>query len=483
MVSRIAVTTCSSQANASLVANTPQMPHMSRECRSPDGSASISPVATEAAAPPPNPEPRRLRTDVFLTFGGKIAVLIMNVAATAIVARALGPSGRGTLAVAFALTMILVQLGSIGFATANPYYAAKDPASRARIVANSLWISAALGTALILTAIAIKIWAPSVIAGLNWLELAIALSGVPASLATLFLQSILVGEGRMVAYNVVEVVFAVLPVAALAVGFWVFDFDVTGALVVMSSGYWLGAGFYLALLLRHRPSFSSPDIALFLQMAKYGFRVYVATLLAFLVIRIDLLMVNSYLGAREAGLYSVAVAFVEGMYLLPTVIGLNLFARIARGGPDEMSAEVFRSVAVVYGLFCLVSVPLAAPAVRVLFGAPFEPATGLYYWIVPGAFSLGMLTILSHHFAGRGFPLEAMLIWFVGLAINLAINVAFLADEGTYIASLSSSIAYTILLFLHVRLFARQSGGYSALRPRLREVVRFVRVAVTRGAG
>jgi O-antigen/teichoic acid export membrane protein len=440
-------------------------------------------VPAEAAAPSANPEPRRLRTDVFLTFSGKAVVLVMSLVTSVIVARALGPSGRGTLAVAFALTMTLVQLGSFGFSTANPYFVARDPANQARVVANSLWISAALGTGLILTGIGIKIWAPSVIAGLNWLELSIALSAVPASLATLFLQSVLVGEGRMFAYNAVEVLLAVLAVVALVVGFWVFDFDVTGALLIMAGGYWLGAASYVALLLRHQPPFRSPDLSLFLEMAKYGFRIYVATLAAFLVIRIDLLLVNSYLGAREAGLYSVAVALVEGMYLLPTVIGLNLFARIARGGPDEMSAEVFRSVAAVYGLFCLVSVPLAAPAISVLFGASFEPATELYYWIVPGAFSLGMLTILSHHFAGRGFPLEAMLIWFVGLAINLAINIVFLADKGTYIASLSSSIAYTILLFLHVRLFARQSGGYSALRPRLREVVRFVRVAVTRDGG
>lgn len=287
----------------------------------------------------------------------------------------------------------------------------------------------------------------------------------------------------MVAYNAVEVALAVLPVAGLIVGFGVFDFEVTGALLIMVGAYWLAAGVYLVLLLRDRPTPRVPELSLFLEMARYGFRIYVATLVALLVIRVDVLMVNAYLGAREAGLYSVTAALVEGMYLLPTVIGLNLFARVSRGAPDQMSAEVFRSVAVLYGLLCLVSVPLAGPAIRLLFGAPFDPATELYYWIVPGAFSLGMLTILSNHFAGRGFPLEAMLIWFVGLAINLAINIAFLADEGTYIASLSSSIAYTFLLFLHLRLFARQSGGYSLLRPRMSEVVRFVRVAVTRGDG
>ena len=95
--------------------------------------------------------------------------------------------------------------------------------------------------------------------------------------------------------------------------------------------------------------------------------------------------------------------------------------------------------------------------------------------VVPGVFSLGMLTILSNHFAGRGFPLEAALIWVGGLAVNLAINLIFLPGNGTYIASLSSSISYGILLFLHMHLFAREAGGYRALYPSIPETVGFLR--------
>jgi O-antigen/teichoic acid export membrane protein len=118
--------------------------------------------------------------------------------------------------------------------------------------------------------------------------------------------------------------------------------------------------------------------------------------------------------------------------------------------------------------------------IPVLFGADFGDAVELYWWILPGVFALGMLTVLSHHFAGRGFPLEAMLVWFVGLAVNVALNLAFLERHGTWIASLSSTVAYSVLLVLHVRLFARDVGGYAALRPSPRETVRFVRAALSR---
>jgi O-antigen/teichoic acid export membrane protein len=237
----------------------------------------------------------------------------------------------------------------------------------------------------------------------------------------------------------------------------------------------------LAYLWAVRPSPAVLNRMLARRMLAYGFRAYVAILVSFLVIRLDLLLVNAYLGSTEAGLYSVAATLADGMYVLPAVVGLNLFPRVARSGESRETAEVFRSVAVLYGLVCLVTVPLAGPAVRLFFGDDFEGSISLYYWLLPGIYCLGMLTILAHHFAGRGYPTEAAAVWFVGLAINLAINVVFLPGRGAWVASLASSIAYAVLLVLHIRLFARETGSYEALRPRMREVVGFVRTAFARG--
>lgn len=140
-----------------------------------------------------------------------------------------------------------------------------------------------------------------------------------------------------------------------------------------------------------------------------------------------------------------------------------------------------RAAPVLYGLVCLATIPAAGPAIRALFGDEFEGATSLYYWLLPGIYSLGMLTILSHHFAGRGFPRQALMIWFVGLALNLALDFAFLPGRGAWVAALASSVAYAVLLVLHMWLFAREAGGFGAMRPRPGEVIRFVRVAFSRG--
>jgi O-antigen/teichoic acid export membrane protein len=164
------------------------------------------------------------------------------------------------------------------------------------------------------------------------------------------------------------------------------------------------------------------------------------------------------------------------------VVSLNLFPRVARGDPTKASAEVFRSVAVLYGLLCLATVPIAGPGIRMFFGDSFSGATSLYYWLLPGIYAYGMLTILSGHFAGRGFPRSAIVVWIAGMSLNVVLNVIFLPGRGAWVASLTSSISYCVLLGLHMWLFAREAGGFGSMRPRAREVVRFVRFAFTRGS-
>ena len=424
------------------------------------------------------PAPARLRTDVFLTFGGKTTVLALGFAIVAVVARELGTAETGSFLVAYSLTLLLSQVGGLGLTTANPYFAAREPSRIAQIVMNSLWLAAALGTALALAGASIKVVFPGALEGLGWAPLIVTLVGLPGGLATYLLQSVLLGEGRMVAYNGIEAAQTAVTLIAIAVGFVAFDFRLTGTLAIIVATRYLATAVYLTLLPRHASLF---DRELARRMLAYGFRAYVAIVLSYLIVRVDLLLVNAFLGQKEAGLYGVAATIADGMFVIPMVISINLFPRVARGDPLQASAEVFRSVAVLYGLLCLLTVPAAGPAITTFFGDSYSGATNLYYLLLPGIYAYGLVTILSSHFAGRGFPRAVIIVWVVGIALNLVLNVLLLPGRSAWVASVTSSVSYLILLALHMWLFAREAGGYGVLRPHAREVVKFVRVAFSRG--
>jgi O-antigen/teichoic acid export membrane protein len=364
-----------------------------------------------------------------------------------------------------------MQLGGLGLATANPAFVVRRSASEDRIVANTVWWAVALGTVVGTFALALRAAAPNFLEGLGWVEAILVAGTLPFALAAVLLQSILLGQGRTLAYNGVEVVAGVTSLAALVLALYVFDAGTAGALATLLAQYPLGAAIYLALLRRHGRVLQKPDLSLATKMLRFGFRVWVAIVLSFLVIRLDLFLVNAYLGAEQAGLYSVAVVLAQGMFLFPMVVGTNLFPRVAGAEAGELTASVFRTMVVLHGGFCVVAAALGGLIIRLVFGSSFGEAIPLFYWLVPGIFGLGLVTILSFYLAGQGYPFRGTLIWAVGLAVNVLANVSLLSTHGAVVASITSSVTYLLVLILHLRLVAPALGGYRALWPRQPDLV------------
>jgi len=412
---------------------------------------------------------RPLAHGVFLMLATKAGVQVCSLSGTVIFARTLGPSGRGAVAVALGFALLLAQFGNLGLQSANLYFAARDPRDIGMIVLNTAWGMAGVGAVLIGAVLAAKALFPAALRGLDWPDVIVVAAGLPALVALSPLQNVFLAEKRIHAYNGVELAGSVSVLAALAVVLIILHAGVLGALVVLVAANWAMALAFLALQRAHIPRLRRPDLKLFSRMFKYGLRIYLTTAIAYLVGRINVIFVNAHLGPAQAGFYAIGISVGDSLHLLPVIVPLNLFPRIARGETFESSAAVFRVLCIVFGVLCLLTVPLIKPAVDLLYGSRFAGAAAIYYWLLPGIFCYGMISTLSYHFAGRGFPLEALLVWIPGLAVNLAVVALFLPGHKAYVAALASSVAYAIVLALHVRLFAKESGGYRILMPRPRE--------------
>jgi O-antigen/teichoic acid export membrane protein len=417
---------------------------------------------------------RPLAHGVFLMFGTRALVQVCGLSGTIILARTLGPSGRGAVAVALGFGLLLAQFGSLGLPYANLYFAARNPSDIGVIVLNTVWTIALGGAILIGATFAAKALFPAILRGLDWVDVGVLAVGVPALVATFPLQNVFLAERRIQAYNAVELAGSVAVFIGLAIGLAILHVGVLGALVVIVAANWGTVLVFLALQRSHIPRFSRPDLRIFRRMFKYGFRIYLTTAIAYLVGRINLIFVNAHLGPAQAGFYAIGLSIGDTLHLLPSIVPLNLFPRIARGETFESSATVFRVLFILFGGLCLFTIPLIRPVIELLYGSRFAAAVAIYYWLLPGIFCYGMISTLSYHFAGRGFPLEALLVWIPGLAVNLAVVVFFLPGHKAYIAALASGISYAIVLVLHMRLFAKESGGYRALLPRPRETVSLV---------
>lgn len=418
----------------------------------------------------PRHAPRPMRFDVLVTVAGKGLFVALGAITTVLIARHLGPTGQGVFAVSFNLTLILVQLGSSGLSVATPTLVARDARLTSSIITNSLLLAGCGAILLAACALLLKALASDVLAGLNWINLAITLAALPAALATMFMQAVLQGQHRMPAFGLIDAAQASMTLCGVIVAIVAFAAGITGILAAITASRYVALLLALALLRADLSPTAPLRMGLLRSMLAFGSRIYLVGLITFLLIRLDLLLVNSILGQHQAGLYSLAGYISEALTIIPSVVAVNMVSRLARSEAHDISVQVFRAVALFYGALCLLSVPAIALALPAVYGSAYQQSVELYYWLAPGIFFLGLLSVLGTHFSVRGYPPALIAIWIAGLLLDIALNVALLRPVGLFIAPLSSTVAYGVVLLAHIYAFTRYSGGWRPLIPRLADL-------------
>lgn len=403
----------------------------------------------------------------------RVITVLSTGVASILIARELGPAGRGAVAVAVNFILLFSFFGNVGLISANRYFVARDARARGDIVANSICLTILLGLALVGIEMAMKVATPQLFRGLTTAELVLTAIGIPAALGAQLMRSILLGEGRTVAYNLTDVMFGFAYLAVLLVGLRAYNFGTLGVIAAVV-GNQVGTCLVALILVLIRGAPRRADLGLAAKMIKYALRAYLAALAAYVVIRMDLLLVNGFLGSRWAGEYGVAVNLADMLYVFPAIMALNLFTRIAQGASHAATALVFRVVAVTYGVICLLAAGLAGPVIQVLYGPEYAHAAALFVLLIPGLFGLGLLNLLAQHFAGSGFPVRAVTVWVPGVLLVLGLDIGLIPVYGAYVASVASTLSYTLVLVLHMRMFAQEAGGLSVLRPRVRETATII---------
>lgn len=408
---------------------------------------------------------RNLWTQIAWTFATRVVMIFNSLAAGIIVAHWLGAEGVGQLAVINVAVATLVQLGSFGLPSSNAYFIAQDQARFRAAALNSLMFALAIGLVL---ALALSVVASS---RPEWFGLQsaglmrIAAISIPFQMITLIGLNILLALGKVRQFNILDLASqSVVLINAVCV--WLVVKGDLGTLVWWNTATSVLASLVIALLLvisakNLVQSKWRANIALLRRMITYGLKFHISILAGTIIIRADLLVVNHYRGAAEAGVYSVASQFALLLMLLPGVVATLLFPRVtseqdARG---ETTCLVTRYTAFIMFISCLAAVPLSL-LLPFIYGAAFYDATGLLWILLPGVYLIGLESVLVQHFNALGLPRAIPLYWVVTLALNLILVFALVPRLGAQGAAIASTISYAVI-FGFVALHFHSSTGRS----------------------
>jgi len=437
-----------------------------------DSTATVMPQPADDAIPAVFGS---LASGIAVTFTTRLVILCCVIGSSVIVAHWLGPEGTGALAVLNVTVALALQLGSGGIPSATTYFVAKDRALATQIWANGLVFSVGAGALLALGVIAIANVRPALFNGVPVGLITVVAVSIPFQLVTLVGLNLLLAIDRIRSMNVLDALssFLILLNAIGVLVLWRRNLTTlvwfNQAAAVLVSLCVIG---FLARLTQ-RVGAKVFDVTLMKRMLVYGLKFYICIFAGFIIFRLDLLIVNRFRGAQDAGVYAIASQFSFLLIMLPGVIASLLFPRVAsrRDEPAGYAVEVTRHTSFIMLIVCL-GAALASFALPLVYGARFADATIQFLILLPGVFFISLESVLVQYFTGTGLPAIIPWFWIITVVVNLGLNFAFVPTFGARAAAINSTVSYALIFVLVAIYFGRKTGHNPLMvfAPRTREL-------------
>jgi O-antigen/teichoic acid export membrane protein len=403
----------------------------------------------------------RFSRHVAWTLAARIFVAGGSLLAGVIVARWLGAASVGVLASLSVMTTLAVNFGAFGLSSAITYLIAREHKSLRAVMFNALIFALAAGGVLATAIIGVAVVRPGFFGDVPaQLVITIAVA-IPFHMLSLFCLAMFLGLGRIGYYNLLDILSPALLVLNPIIVLVVLGMGLAVLVTINTASTVLLGFLVLGLLLRQGRvdgGPARPDLRLMEEMLRYGSKFYIAMAAGLIILRADLLIVNYFRGAEEAGVYAVATQVGTLLMLVPSVISTVLFPRVteARDPSGEMTCRVTRHTAFLMLGVCMASVPLAF-LLPVLYGPAFAPVPFQVLILLPGVYLFGIEAVQVQYFNSLGLPRAIPIFWIVTLVFNLALNLLLVPLFGANAAAAVSSMSYMLMFFLVAIYFRSQT--------------------------
>jgi len=407
----------------------------------------------------------RFSIHVAWTLATRLSMAVVTLLTGVIITRWLGAAGYGAFAVLNVAVAIAVQIGNAGLPSASLYFISQDRRNLPSVAVISLSFALVVGSLLALGMIVLAARGSAPFSAIPLSVSVAAAISIPFQLLTLLGLNLFLGLGQIRRFNMLDaagqlsaMLNAVISLIMIGAGlFALVSLNTVASFLVSLVIAWLIG----REILRKESEFAVGRAArLFGRMAGYSLKFHISIVLGLLIIRADLLIVEYFRGAAEAGVYAVASQAASLLLLLPGVIGTLLFPRVAsaRDMRGDITCAVTRHTAFIMLIISLAAVP-ASFMLPVLFGAPFADATIQFLLLLPGIYLLSIESVLVQHFTGTGFPAAIPLFWVAVFIVNIALNLSLVPLFGARGAALASLVCYTMIFVLVAIYFRARTGN------------------------
>jgi O-antigen/teichoic acid export membrane protein len=402
-----------------------------------------------------------LLTDSAVAVTSRLLLAAVIVVGDVVLARTLGAPGKGAFALLILLSQIVALVLGLGLDRALGVIIPRSRDEARRGAANVLVWTAVIGGAgtVLLAVLAQPAGGPAIVA-LPGVTPAQSVLGALAVMGEMLFGVGLVAllaRRRLMAYNAVRLLRrATLIVTVIALAL-VSRLQLEAALVLNLLSLGVSLAVIGTICARDGLLGGRPDRSLLLEQVGFGARSVLGVLGERLLFRVDAFLLAALVGVAATGVYSVATAFAETLWYVPSALGIVLFSRaVSAGESTPRTAATMTRLTLAGTTLMALPVALAAPlVVGTLYGEEFVLAGTALQVMLPGIVAYSVVAVLGPYLVGSGAPATYTLAVIAGLGLNIAADLVLIPMAGMLGAALGASIAYTATALVIVLAFVR----------------------------
>ena len=394
-----------------------------------------------------------------VSLASQVASLVTTFLSGVIIARALGPSGKGTYSLVVLTYAFAVLIGNLGVPVFVASTAGKRRHTPRELLHNSITVAVLSSVLVGAVYLLLREWTGERSA--LWSFFGILAVVTPAGLLREHLGALLQGMNRIGRFSVTKVVANAVTAALLVIFVWSRP-SVTTAVYCWIGGEVVSTLVALWLVV----PIAAPGLAvsrpLLKESLRFGSAVCVGSLIGLASLRLDLFLVAYYLSPADIGFYSVAAAVSALIMYLPSAMAVALLPRFSSADAEQSYALAARGCrfAVIWGVGCALFLGvLGGVLISAVYGESFRPSVTAMRILLPGTVIFGLAHVTTAYyngFVGRPFINTALAA--VSLVIGVALDIVLIPRFGINGAAVASSIAYIVSMSVAFFVFARVSG-------------------------
>lgn len=415
--------------------------------------------------------------------GLRLVVLLITFASSVLIARGLGPEGRGTYQVLLTVCLLAASLGGLSGELGFAHLFAKQPTDRTRILAGATYGSIVWGVPVALATVGLVV-AFTASTGAVVPDLAFLACYTVLVLSTIWSQRALFLQGEPVRAAIVALVEATTAFIAIVVASAIGDLSLQVVLTAVAASSALSTGLSLLWVDARPRNFS---VRVLRRALTLGLHFHVGQCALQLLMRLDVLLLSAMAGLASVGIYSVAVSLTAPLAVFATTVSTSFLRQQFDGMDREAHGATVQLVAVTTVLVVPAAVALAVTSmllVPLIWGDEFAAARSPLLLLIPGVVALAVQRPIGNYFVRMGH-VRILNVRSVGAAVlNVLLCLALIPLWGVNGAALASSLAYIVYAGISLHFWVstyhlRWSELRDALMDASRSALRGLRVRST----